>query len=208
MGNQRVAIALYFAVEDDMAAQSRRERLRTELTGEIIVAARMLLERDGPGAVSVRGIARQIGLSAPAIYRYFPSHDSLMDALNESVTTEMCATVESAGHQPSDVARAFRGWTLAHPASFRFALGLNGQRSLIARLLRHSTPPKSTPPTSAPPKSTPPTSTPVSAPPSAPMSALSLAALCGLALLELSCDPKDLPPDIAHLYEAAAGLAG
>jgi AcrR family transcriptional regulator len=198
MGNQRVAIALYFAVEDDMAAQSRRERLRTELTGEIIVAARMLLERNGPGAVSVRGIARQIGLSAPAIYRYFPSHDSLMDALNESVTTEMCATVESAGHQPSDVARAFRGWTLAHPASFRFALGLNGQRSLIARLLRHSTPPKSTPPTSAP----------VSAPPSAPMSALSLAALCGLALLELSCDPEDLPPDIAHLYEAAAGLAG
>jgi AcrR family transcriptional regulator len=201
MGNQRVAIALYSAVEDDMAAQSRRERLRTELTGEIIVAARLLLERDGPAAVSVRGIARHIGLSAPAIYRYFPSHDSLMDALNESVTNEMCATVESAGDQPGDVARAFRGWTLAHPASFRFALGLNGQRSLIARLLRQSPPPTSPPPTSTP------VSAPLSAPVSAPVSALSLAALCGLALLELSCDPDDLPPDIAHLYEAAAGLA-
>ena len=82
-----------------MAEQLRRERLRREMLDEIIGTARLLLEKDGPNAISVRAIARQVGVTAPAIYRYYPSLDALMSALSESVISELCAAVESAGDQ-------------------------------------------------------------------------------------------------------------
>jgi AcrR family transcriptional regulator len=65
-----------------MAEHLRRERLRREMTDEIIGTARVLLEKDGPSAVSLRAIARQVGVTAPAIYRYYPSLDALMSALH------------------------------------------------------------------------------------------------------------------------------
>jgi AcrR family transcriptional regulator len=151
---------------------------------EIIGAARLLLEKDGPNAISVRAIARQVGVTTPAIYRYYPSLDALMSALSESVVSELCAAVESARDQSGAMALQFRGWALAHPASFRFALGLSGHRTagqaLMRRLPRLCVP---------------------------PASVLGWATLCGLVLLELGCDPEDLPADIGKLY-AAAGLHG
>ena len=54
-----------------MAEQLRRERLRMEMIDEIIGTARLLLEKNGPSAISMRAIARQVGVTAPAIYRYF-----------------------------------------------------------------------------------------------------------------------------------------
>lgn len=167
-----------------MAGQLRRERLRREMIGEIIGTARLLLEKDGASTISVRAIARQVGVTGPAIYRYFPSLDALMSALRESVISELCAAVESARDQSGGMAGEFRGWALDHPASFRFALGLNGHRTggqtLMGRLPRLPVP---------------------------PASMLSWATLCGLVLLELDCDPEDLPEDIGKLY-AAAGLHG
>lgn len=47
-----------------MAEQLRRERLRREMIDEIIGTARLLLEKDGPSAISVRAIARQVGVTA------------------------------------------------------------------------------------------------------------------------------------------------
>jgi AcrR family transcriptional regulator len=161
-----------------MAEQLRRERLRREMIDEIIAVARLLLEKDGPSAISVRAIARQVGVSAPAIYRYFPSVDALMSALNESVLSELCAAVESGRDQSGGMARAFRGWALDHPASFRLALGLNchhaAGRTSMTRLLSLSVPPGSM---------------------------LCWATLCGLVLLELAGDPADLPEDIGPLYD-------
>ena len=168
-----------------MAGQLRRERLRREMIDEIIGTARLLLEKDGPSAISVRAIARQVGVTAPAIYRYFPSLDALMSALNESVLSELSATVESARYQSGGMALAFRGWAFDHPASFRFVLGLNGHRAagqtLTGRLLRLSAPGEST---------------------------LCWATLCGLVLLELAGDREDLPDDIGQLYEAVAAKLG
>ena len=167
-----------------MAQQLRRERLRREMIDEIIGTARLLLEKDGPSAISLRAIARQVGVTAPAIYRYYPSLDALMSALSESVISELCAAVESARDQ-SGMAREFRGWALDHPASFRFALGLGsyrtGGQTLMRRLPRLSVP---------------------------PASILGWATLCGLVLLELGCDQEDLPEDIGWLYETAAASFG
>ena len=95
-----------------MAEQLRRERLRREMIDEIIGTARLLLEKDGPSAISVRGIARQVGVTAPAIYRYYPSLDALMSALSESVISELCAVVESARDQGGGMALQFHGRAL------------------------------------------------------------------------------------------------
>jgi len=37
-----------------------------------------------------------MGVTTPAIYRYYPSLDALLSALSESVISELCAVVESA----------------------------------------------------------------------------------------------------------------
>jgi AcrR family transcriptional regulator len=168
-----------------MAEQLRRERLRREMTDEIIGAARQLLEKGGASAISVRAIARQVGVTAPAIYRYFPSLDALMSALSESVISELCAAVESARDEAGGMARAFRGWALDHPASFRFTLELSGHRADGQRLMQRL------PGLSAP-----------------GSSMLWWATLCGLVILELACDQEDLPEDIGWLYETAAARFG
>jgi AcrR family transcriptional regulator len=180
---------------------SRRERLRAEMTAEIIAIARQLLEKGGASAISVRAIARQLGVSATAIYRYFPSLDALVLALNESVTGELRAALEEGRDRPGGIARAFRGWALDHPASFRFLLGLDAHRDagppLAARLPSLTAP--------APPPLAPPALAQSALGQSAlGQSALGWATLCGLALLELACAPEDLPEDIGWLYEAAA----
>jgi AcrR family transcriptional regulator len=173
-----------------MAEQLRRERLRREMTDEIIGAARLLLEKGGAGAISVRAIARQVGITAPGIYRYFPSLDALMSALRESVISELCAAVESARGQSGGMAGAFRGWALDHPASFTFTLGLaghgvGGQRPDGQQLLQR-----------------------LPSLPAPGSSMLCWATLCGLVLLELACDQEDLPEDIGWLYETAAARFG
>jgi len=167
-----------------MAIESRRERLRREMTDEIISAARLLLEKGGPTAITGRAIARQLGVTAPAIYRYFPNLDALIRALNESVISELCAALDSTRERASGMAAAFRGWVLDHPASFKFVLGLTsrhpGGHGLMERLPQL---------------------------PGHDESTLRWAALCGLALLELGYAQEDPPEDFGPLYAAAAELS-
>ena len=61
-------------------AVSRRDRVRAATTGEIKETARQILVAEGPGAVSLREIAREMGMTAPALYRYFGSHEDLLRA--------------------------------------------------------------------------------------------------------------------------------
>ncbi|HUD76992.1 MAG TPA: helix-turn-helix domain-containing protein, partial [Streptosporangiaceae bacterium] len=67
------------AAEPDAASPpSRRDRLRAATIEEIIATARRLLVQSGPEAVSLRAIAREMGMTAPALYRYFDSHQELL----------------------------------------------------------------------------------------------------------------------------------
>lgn len=62
--------------------QSRRERLRETTSQEIKELARKQMNEDGgASAISIRGIAASMGMTAPAIYRYFPLRDDLITAL-------------------------------------------------------------------------------------------------------------------------------
>ncbi|WP_203712949.1 TetR/AcrR family transcriptional regulator [Asanoa siamensis] len=114
-----------------MSAPTRRERLRTSTLSEIKEEARRLLVTGGPDAISLRAIAREMGMTAPAIYRYFDSLDALVEALAGDLYAELSEVVATAKQDAGDdpvtqvkaMARAFRGWSVAHPAEFALILG-------------------------------------------------------------------------------------
>ena len=114
---------------------TRRERVRDATTAEIKTTARSLLVESGPEALTLRAIAREMGLSAPALYRYFASHEDLVDGLCDDVLAEITAELERArdsvdssdpGGRLMAACRAFRRWSLDHPREFHltFASGV------------------------------------------------------------------------------------
>lgn len=115
-----------------MTSITRRERLRTATVAEIKDLARRLLVRGGPPAISLRSIARDMGMTAPAIYRYFPSLDGLIFDLTEDLFDELRGSVEAARDacpveaplpRLIEMARAFRRWSVEHPAEFGLMFG-------------------------------------------------------------------------------------
>jgi len=107
----------------------RRERLREAALAEIHDTARRLLAEAGPDAVTISAITRAMGMSAPALYRYYPSHRDLLAALASQLYDELAgqmtsareAAVASASGAPLlAMCRAMRSWATAHPAEFRF----------------------------------------------------------------------------------------
>src|ERR1700742_3611581 len=62
-------------------AATARERARAELTREIKDEARRQLATAGAGGLSLRAVARELGMVSSALYRYFPSRDDLLTAL-------------------------------------------------------------------------------------------------------------------------------
>src|SRR6266550_1589394 len=75
---------------------SRRDRLRAATIEEIIQTARQLLVKDGPEAVSLRAIAREMGMTAPGLYRYFGSYEELVRHLCAGIFTELGADIHRA----------------------------------------------------------------------------------------------------------------
>lgn len=109
---------------------TRRERLRAETSGEIKAIALQQLTRYGAGGISLRGIAAEMGMTARAIYTYFPTRDDLITALVDDITTDLAHTLESArDSQRSGGSRlvawgiALRKWATTHPAEFRLIYG-------------------------------------------------------------------------------------
>jgi AcrR family transcriptional regulator len=77
---------------------SRRDRLRAATIEEIIGTARRLLVRSGPEAVSLRAIAREMGMTAPGLYRYFGSHEELIRHVIAGIFTELGEDIQRAIH--------------------------------------------------------------------------------------------------------------
>jgi AcrR family transcriptional regulator len=118
---------------------SRRDRLRAATIDEIIQTARQLLVKDGPEAVSLRAIAREMGMTAPGLYRYFGSYEELHRYLCANIFTELGADIGraiEAATAPSDdphvkltvkmvaACREFRRWALNHQAEFALLFGV------------------------------------------------------------------------------------
>ncbi len=122
---------------------SRRDRLRAATTEEIISTARRLLVASGPEAVTLRAIAREMGMTAPGLYRYFDSHEELLRHVCAGIFLELGADIRQAIHAAvphedpatdSDAAkltvkmiaacREFRRWSLNHRAEFGLLFGV------------------------------------------------------------------------------------
>lgn len=93
--------------------------------------ARALLTAGGPNAISVRAIAREIGVTPAAIYRYYSSVQELVDELQADILGELDARIESVHNEVADSSPAIRGiemvrafwqWTVEHPREFWLAL--------------------------------------------------------------------------------------
>jgi len=78
-------------------AATRRERLREGTVADIKRTARELLVYGGPSAISLRAIARTLGMSAAALYRYFPSLEALVRELAGDLYDELREAVTAAG---------------------------------------------------------------------------------------------------------------
>ncbi|MEV4095944.1 TetR/AcrR family transcriptional regulator [Streptosporangium saharense] len=109
------------------AHTSRRQRLRQATLEEIHTAARKLLVEQGSAAVTINAVARQVGMSGPALYHYYAGHDELVGAVTADFFRELVAAMEQARDARSDapigdrlpaVCRAMRAWAVAHPAEF------------------------------------------------------------------------------------------
>jgi len=123
-----------------VAAPSRRDRVRAATSQEIIQIARKLLITEGSAAISLRAIAREMGMTAPALYRYFESHEQLLHHVIAGIFTELSDYVEAevAAAGPGGdsgslteatenglitACQAFRRWSVAHPAEFGMIFG-------------------------------------------------------------------------------------
>ena len=111
---------------------SRRDRLRVQTTAEIKKIALKLLADGGTDAVSLRAIAREMGMTAGAIYSYFATRDDLVTELVGDVYTTAVQAAESArdaveesnpGGRILAWAQATRAWALANPEGFRLIYG-------------------------------------------------------------------------------------
>ncbi len=123
-------------VQQPVAAGTRRARVRTATTAEIKTTARRLLVEEGPDALTLRAIARSMGLTAPALYRYFSSHEELVGACTMDLLDEITITLEQARDAvgPQDpvgrlmaACRAFRDWSLGHPREFQLVFASAGE---------------------------------------------------------------------------------
>jgi AcrR family transcriptional regulator len=62
-------------------SQSARERVRVEISREILSSAHEELAQSGAAGLSLRAVARRLGMVPSALYRYFPSREALLTAL-------------------------------------------------------------------------------------------------------------------------------
>jgi AcrR family transcriptional regulator len=114
------------------ASRTARERVRAELTREITETARRQLATEGAAALSLRAVAREMGMVSSAVYRYFPSRDDLLTALIIDGYNAIGAAAERAdGACRRDdypgrwlaACCAVRDWALAHPHEYSLVYG-------------------------------------------------------------------------------------
>ena len=111
--------------------QTRRDRVRAETLREIKQTARRVLVEHGPDGLALRAIAREMGMTAPALYRYFASREDLVENVVVDLYDELVGALETARDAAGPSAavqllascRAFRGWATTHPAEFGLLFG-------------------------------------------------------------------------------------
>ncbi len=111
-------------------AQGVRARARAALTDEIKQAATRQIAQGGAAGISLRAIARELGMASSALYRYYSSRDELLTALIVDAYNDVADAAEQAVREPGDfvahwvaMASGIRDWARAHPHDYALIYG-------------------------------------------------------------------------------------
>lgn len=111
------------------AIRTARDRARAELVREIKDEARRQLAAEGAERLSLRAVARELGMVSSALYRYFPSRDELLTALIVDAYDALGSAAEAVAPDPDpvrwwcDVCLAVRAWAVEHPHEYALIYG-------------------------------------------------------------------------------------
>ncbi|MGW5264959.1 TetR/AcrR family transcriptional regulator [Microbispora sp. NPDC004025] len=106
-----------------------RQRYRDQVRSEIKQIALVQIGEGGAAALSLNAVAKQLGVTGPAIYKYFRSRDELLTELILQGFDEVGAAVRTAVREGAPrerlhaLARAFRDWAVANPHLFQLLAG-------------------------------------------------------------------------------------
>jgi AcrR family transcriptional regulator len=109
-----------------------RARARVEIRAAILAAAAERLASDGADELSLRAVARDVGMVSSAVYRYFASRDELLTALviraYDSLGDHVEARVRATAGWPAaqrwvDAGMSVRSWALDHPNDYALIYG-------------------------------------------------------------------------------------
>jgi AcrR family transcriptional regulator len=109
-----------------------RERYRAQVRAEVKQAALAQLAQAGPGGISISAIGKQLGVSGPALYRYFASRDELLTELVIAAYDDLANALTAATSHVSSpgprakldaLASAYRSWALAQPHRYQLLFG-------------------------------------------------------------------------------------
>ena len=116
------------------APRTARERARAELTREIKEEARRQLAATGADGLSLRAVARALGMVSSALYRYYPSRDDLLtaliidayNALGEAAEQAIATAAGGGGTARARwvaACRAVRDWARSNPHEYALIYG-------------------------------------------------------------------------------------
>jgi AcrR family transcriptional regulator len=110
----------------------KRQETRDRIEGQIIELGRRHLVTEGSAGLSLRAIARDLGMVSSAVYRYVASRDELLTLLLVDAYSELADAVDRAREAAADgswrdqllaIARAARRWAVDQPASWALLYG-------------------------------------------------------------------------------------
>lgn len=113
-------------------ARPIKDTTRSDMIEQIKATATSQMATHGTAGLSLRGIARELNITAPAIYNYFPTLDDLITALivdafkSIAQAMSMAATVNDKGSVASRIfasGMAYRQWAIDHPMQFQLIYG-------------------------------------------------------------------------------------
>ncbi|WP_416964456.1 TetR/AcrR family transcriptional regulator [Streptomyces sp. Agncl-13] len=110
----------------ETGTKTPRERYRDQVRAEVKERAREQIATAGASALSLNAIAKRMGMSGPALYRYFASRDDLITELIRDAYRSLADTFRAAAASGADLpglAHALRGWALDDPQRYFLIYG-------------------------------------------------------------------------------------
>ncbi|NIJ40196.1 AcrR family transcriptional regulator [Parvibaculum indicum] len=119
------------AIDDDRADNRSRMEVKKDAQRQALLdAASEMLVHEGPGALSLRKLAKKAGASTMAVYTAFGGKDGLMEALFEEAFDRLAQMQASVPHAPdpmiwlADLGAAYRAFALANPAYYALMISV------------------------------------------------------------------------------------